>query len=156
MTDTPDPLSTLDELAADARAERQTALHALHVLEYALDAPTPRRHRTWLHRLTVAVDALHVALRAQLPQADGPIRLLDELALTHPSCIPRIEHLQQELLDLTITVASLRELLEPDPAIDIDPAEIRDRLGKVNQRFREHQASEATLVHEVTGLRIVG
>lgn len=72
--------SALDVLAADVREERRIALHALHVLEYTLTAPAPRRHRTWLHRVTVAVDALHTALRAQLHADDQPMCLLDEIA----------------------------------------------------------------------------
>lgn len=137
-------------LAADVRAERQTAVRALQVLEYALTTPAPRRHRTWLHRVTVAVDALHTALHAQLPKADGPIRLLDEIALSDPSYISRIQHLRQELLALTIAVASLRERIEPDPTIEIDPADIRDRLGALATQFRQHQAREADLVYEAT------
>ena len=126
-------------------------MHALHVVEFALVAPAPRRHRTWLHRVTVAVDALHAALRAQLPAADGPMRLLDEIALSHPDYLARIEQVQQDLLDLTIAVAFLREQIEPDPTIAIDPADIRGRLGVVAARFREHQAREADLVYEATG-----
>ena len=156
MSEAPAPRGTLDVLAADVRAERQTALHALHILEYALTAPAPRRHRTWLHRVTVAVDALHNALHAQLPKAGEPIRLLDEIALSHPSYIPRIERLQQELLDLTITVASLREQIEPDPTIETDPTAIRDRLGAVATRFRQHQSREADLVYGATGRELDG
>ena len=128
MAEPPASRVAVDALAADIRAERQAALRALHVLEYALAAPAPRRHRTWLHRVTVAIDALHTALQVQLPQADNPIGLLDEIALAHPSCIPRIQRLQQELLDFTIALASLREQVEPHPLIEIDPADIRDRL----------------------------
>ena len=153
MSEAPVSRGTLD-LLADVRAERQTALHALHVLEYALAAPAPRRHRTWLHRVTVAIEALHTALRQQLHAADGPIRLLDEIALSQPSYLPRVQHLRQELLDLTIAVASLREQIEPDPTIAIDPAAIRDRLGTVATRFREHQAREADLVYEATGREV--
>jgi hypothetical protein len=154
MSGSPAPLGTLDTLAADVRAERQTALHALHVLEYALTAPAPRRHRTWLHRVTVAVDALHTALNVQLLKAGDPVRLLDEIALAHPGYLPRIQHLQQELLDLTIAVASLREQIEPDPTIEIDPTDIRDRLGALTTRFRQHQAREADLVYEAIGRQL--
>ena len=77
--------------------------------------------------------------------------MLDELALSHPSYLPRIQRLQQELLDLTIAVASLREHIEPDPTIAIDPADIRHRLGVVATHFRQHQAQEADLVYEATG-----
>src|SRR4029079_15357635 len=151
MSEAPVSRGTLD-LLADVRRERQTALRALHVLEYALAAPAPRRHRTWLHRVTVAIDALHAALLVQIPKADGPIRLLDEIALCHPSYLPRVEQLQQDLMDITIAVASLRERIEPDPTTEIDPPDIRERLAAVTNRFRQHQAREVDLVYEATGL----
>ena len=143
-----------DVLAADLRAERLAALRALHVVEYALAAPAPRRQRTWLHRVTVAIDALHAALVAQTPQGDGSIRLLDEIALCEPGYLPEVQQLQQELLNLTIAVASLREQVEPDPTIAINPTDIRGRLSEVTRRFRVHQAREADLVYEATGLEI--
>lgn len=152
--ESPAPRGAVGALAADVCAQRQAALRALHVLEYALAAPAPRRHRTWLHRVTVAIDALHTALHAQLPNAEGPIGLLDEIALAHPSCIPRIHRLQQELLDLTIALASLREQVEPDPMIKIEPADIRDQLGALTTRFRQHQAREADLVYEAIGRQL--
>jgi hypothetical protein len=151
MSESPALPNDLDVLAREVRAERQAALHALHVLEYALVAPAPFRHRTWLHRVTMALDALHAALHVQLPGIDGPLRLLDEIALSHPALIHRIQGLRQELLDLTIAVASLQEQLEADPTVEIDPADIRQRLGTVATRFREHQAREADLVYEASG-----
>ncbi|HEX6657864.1 MAG TPA: hypothetical protein VF065_07270, partial [Ilumatobacter sp.] len=143
-----------DLLAADLRAQRLGALRALHVVEYALAAPAPRRQRTWLHRVTVAIDALHAALFAQVPTVDNSIRLLDEIALCEPRYLPQIQQLHQELLNLTIAVASLREQVEPDPTIEINPADIRDRLSVVTRQFREHQAREADLVYEATGLEL--
>lgn len=152
--ESPGARNEVEALAADARAQRRAALHALHVLEYALAAPAPRRLRTWRHRVTVAIDALHTALHAQLPNADDPISLLDEIALAHPSCVPSIHRLQQELLDLTIALASLREQIEPDPMLHIDPTVIRDQLGALTTRFRHHQAREADLVYEAIGRQI--
>jgi len=151
MSESPAPSNILDPLVADVAAQRETALHALHVLEYALAAPAPRRHRTWLHRVTTAIDALHDALHAQLPQTTGPIRLLDEIALCHPDYLPQVQQLQQQLLELTIAVASLREQIEPDPTIEINPTNIRDRLSTVTKQFREHQARQADLVYETIG-----
>jgi hypothetical protein len=150
-------LAHRDELArltADITAKRQTALHAIHVLEYALNAPAPRRHRTWLHRVTVAIDALHNALQVQLPKDGDPIGLLDEIALSHPTYIPRIQRLQNELLDLTIAAASIREQIEPDPTIDVNPPEIRDRLAALTKQFREHQAREADIIYEAVGRQV--
>lgn len=147
-------MSAFGALAADVRAERRIALHALHVLEDALTAPAPRRHRTWLHRVTIAVDALHTALQTQLHAGDHPIRLLDEIALANPSYLPPIQRLRQELLDLTIAVASLREQIEPDPVLEINPDDIRFRLATLTRQFRQHQAREADLVYEATGLEL--
>ena len=100
------------------------------------------------------MDALHTALRAQVHAVDEPLHLLDEIALSHPSYVSQIQSLRQELLDLTIATASLREQIEPDPVIEINPADIRDRLGTLTQQFRRHQAREADLVYEATGLEL--
>jgi hypothetical protein len=142
----------VDVLAGDARNERAIALRALQVVEYALAAPAPRRHRTWLHRVSVAVEALDAAIRAQLPRAEQPVRLLDEIALTHPGHLPRIQALQQALHDLSIATASIRELIEAD--VDLDPGTIRDRLSTLSRQFRAHEASEADLVYEAIGLEL--
>ncbi len=117
-------------------------------------APPPRRHRTWVHRVRVAVDALHVALQAQVPRPDDPLRLLDEIALAHPAFIERVKRLQQDLRDLTIAVASLREHLEDDSAVVIDPADVSERLGALTTQFHRHQEGEATLVYETMGRNI--
>jgi len=151
MSDPPTPHSPFDALSSRGSEERLAALHALHVLEYALAAPAPRRHRTWLHRVNVAVDALHAALQAQLPKSEGPIRLLDEIALSYPDYIPRIQGLEQELRDLTVAVASVQEQIEPDLTREIDPTEVRNRLATLTKRFRDHQAKEADLVYETIG-----
>ena len=145
----------LIDIASGVRSERRIALQALHVLEYALSAPSPRRHRTWLHRVTTAVDALNRALNAQLhSHDDDSVTLLAELALSEPGYALRVQRLRQELLDLTVAVASLREQIEPDPAIDVDPSDIRDRLATITRRFRQHQAREADLVYEATGIEL--
>jgi hypothetical protein len=146
------PGDTLDLLAADLRRQRRAALRALNVLEYALAAPAPRRQRTWLHRVTVAIDALHAALVAQIPAAGDSLQLLDRIALFDPAYLPRVQQLQQELLSLTVAVASLHERVEPEPTIEIDPTDVRDRLSLVTKLFREHQAREADLVYEAIGL----
>ena len=142
------------DAAAALRSQRAVALHALQVLEYALTAPAPRRHRTWLHRVTTTLEALRSALDIQLHAHQDSIDLLAELALSEPDYARPIERLRQELLDLTIAVASLREQIEPDPAINIDPDEIRARLAKVANQFRQHQAVEADLVFQATGIEL--
>ena len=143
----------LSDLASAVRSARRNSLHAMHVLEYALCAPAPRRHRTWIHRVTAAVDGVRAALDAQLhAQEDGSVDLLAELALSQPDYAVRVQRLRQELLDLKVAAASLREQIEPDPALSIDPADIRDRLASIARRLRQHQAREADLVYEATSI----
>jgi hypothetical protein len=156
MSDRPWPTTstTFNSRAADVREERRIALHALHVLEYALSAPAPRRHRTWLHRVATAIDALHAALQTQLHTDGLPMGLLDEIALSNPSYLAPIQRLRQDVFDLTIAVASLREQIELDPAIENDPDDVRNRLAALTQQFRQHQAREADLVYDATGLDI--
>jgi hypothetical protein len=96
-------------------AQRRALLHALHVLEYALDAPAPRRQRTWLHRVQSAVDALGRALDREL--RDGNVR--------------------DEQRDLAIALAAVRERIEPDAEFGLDPDDIRARLAVITDRLRQ-------------------
>ena len=99
--------------------------------KYALTVPAPRRHRTWLHRVSTALDALRSALDTQLHAHQDSIDLLAELASSEPDHAIPIERLRQELLDLSIAVASLREQIEPEPVITVDPGGIRDQRARI-------------------------
>ena len=68
-----------------SRSDRDASLRALHVLEDALSAPAPRRQRTWLHRVTYAVDALATALEEQTSADKDTLDLLAEIALCQPA-----------------------------------------------------------------------
>jgi hypothetical protein len=139
------------ELSRDAR---QASLHALHVLEYALAAPAPRRERTWLHRVVVALEALATALDAQIHAEDDSLGLLSEIALCEPNYATQICRLRPEPADLAIAVASLREQIEPSPELPIDTADVRDRLATLARRYRQHRARESDLVYEALGLEL--
>jgi hemerythrin-like domain-containing protein len=140
--------------AADtARAERAAAMHALHVLEYALAAPAPRRHRTWLHRVIDAVEALSIALETHHDN-ERSLDLLEEVALCHPHHAAQVQRLRREHLDLRIATAALREQIEPDPEIPIDPNDVRNRLAALAERYRQHRAREADLLYTATGIEI--
>jgi hypothetical protein len=105
-----------------------------------------------VHRVCTAVDALGRALEEQLHSADQSIDLLSEVALCQPAYALRAQGLRQELTDLTIALASLREKIEPDPEFGVDPNDIRDRLATITRRFRQHSAREADLIYEATGI----
>ena len=144
----------VDRAAELARDARQASLHALHVLEYALSAPVPRRERTWLHRVTIALEALAVALDRQIHAEDVSLGLLSEIALCEPQYATQIQRLRQEQIDLAIAVASLREQIEPNPELPIDTADVRDRLASLARRYRQHRARESDLIYEAVGLEL--
>jgi len=157
MTDLPAPRpddDRVDRAAELSREARQASLHALHVLEYALSAPAPRRERTWLHRVTVALDALAAALDKQMRAEDESLGLLSEIALCEPKFTAQIHRLRQEQADLAIAVASLREQIEPTPELRIDTADVRDRLATVARRYRQHRARESDLIYEAIGIEL--
>jgi len=151
--ETPDD-DRVDRAAELARDAREASLRALHVLEYALSAPAPRRERTWLHRVTVALDALAAALDRQIRADDQSLGLLSEIALCEPQYATQIHRLLQEQVDLAIAVASLREQIEPHPELPIDTADVRDRLATVARRYRQHRARESDLIYEAVGLEL--
>lgn len=155
MTDEPASTQRQDMTAGSAsiaRAHRRTSLRALHLLEYALAAPAPRRQRTWVHRVTNALDALARALGEQTQADEQSIGLLAEIALSHPRYALQVRQLRQELLDVAIAVASVREQIEPDPERGIDAADIRDKLASVTRRIRGYHAREADLVFDAIGI----
>ncbi len=133
----------------DSRRNRLVSLRALHVLEYALAAPAPRRQRTWLHRVTAAIDALSAALDQR---TDISSDLLSQIVSLDGRRSREVARLRQERTDLRIAIASLRERIEPDPAISIDPADIRDRLATVTRRYRQYHALEADLVYDLANI----
>jgi hypothetical protein len=157
MTELPAPRpddDRVDRAAELSREARQASLHALQVLEYALSAPAPRRERTWLHRVTVALDALATALDKQMHAEDESLSLLSEIALCEPKYTTQIHRLRQEQADLAIAVASLREQIEPNPELHIDTADVRDRLAAVARRYRQHRARESDLIYEAVGIEL--
>jgi len=150
----PDRDHRVEQASQQSRETRDASLHALHVLEFALAAPAPRRERTWLHRVTTALDALAVALGRQIHAEDESLGLLSEIALCEPRYAAQIARLRQEQLDLSIAVASLREQIEPHPELPIDTADVRDRLASITRRYRQHRARESDLVYEALGFEL--
>ena len=105
-----------------------------------------------MHRVQGALDALRRALDAQLHNDDQTI--LASVAAHEPRYAARVQRLEQELRDLAIAMAAVREQIEPDPEFEINPEDIRHRLGDLTQRLRRQRAREADLVYEATGINL--
>lgn len=139
---------------ATTRRGHDASLHALQVVEYALSAPAPRRERTWLHRLAIAIDALARAIDQQIADNDNSIGLLAEIALSEPNYLDDVTKLRNEQRTLRIAIASLRDQLDEHPELPIDTVTIRSRFTELAHSYREHHTHEAELIHAVLGIDI--
>ncbi|MEA3216831.1 MAG: hypothetical protein QOJ19_2987 [Acidimicrobiia bacterium] len=142
----------LDPAVMVSRAGRIDTMGALHALEDALAAPTPRRERTWLHRVLAALDVLGAMLDAQAAGDDETNSLLNEIRRDDPRFGPRVHRLRAEQADLRMAVTSLRDQLAPDAAAPVDTADIRDRLASIARRLRAQRARESDLVYEAVNI----
>ncbi len=155
-TPSPPPAHPQGSEGADAatRHGRSLSLHALQVVEYALSAPAPRRERTWLHRLKIAVDALADAVDREILDDENSIGLLAEIALSEPEHLDAVLHLRSDQRALRVAISSIRELLEDRAEFAIDTTDIRDRLAKLALQYRRHQTREAELIHAALNIDI--
>ena len=136
------------------RSGHDASRHALHLVEYALSAPAPRRERTWRHRLQVAVDALADAIDSQIRNNDDSIGLLAEIALSEPTYIDAVLDIRNEQRTLRIEIASLREQLDDRPELPIDTNNLRNRFAELARQYRQHQTREAELIHTALNIDI--
>jgi hypothetical protein len=144
------------QAAQDSRADRNASLDALHTVEAALAAPAPGRDEHWLADVVNAIDALLDALNSQAAGDSETTSLLSEIANDQPRFVPRVERLRHEHGDLRASLQSLREQITPAAGVDIDAADIRDRLASIARRLRQHRAREADLIYEAINLNLGG
>ena len=143
-----------DRADTTTRSGHDASLHALQIVEYALSAPAPRRERTWLHRLTIAVNALANAIDQQIADNGNSIGLLAELALSEPELIDAVVDLRNEQRALRVAIASLREQLDEHPELPIDTTNIRQRFTELAHQYRHHHTREVELIHAALGIDI--
>jgi hypothetical protein len=129
-------------------------MEALHRLEDALDAPTPRRERTWLHRVLAALDGLAAMLDAEAASDEDTNSLLTAIRRHASGLASQVDGLRAEQADLRIAVTSLRDQLAPNAAVPVDTADIRDRLAGVARRLRAQRSRESDLVYEAVDIKL--
>lgn len=150
-SDAPHPLQP----AADtSRANRDTSLDTLRSLEDALAAPTPGREDRWLALVVRSLDHLIAALGTQAGADAENASILSEIAVDEPRLRPRVERLRQEHEDLRAAANSIRQQIAPASGLDVDTADIRDRLASIARRVRQHRAREADLIYEAVNINL--
>lgn len=148
------PPHRLHPAAEASRHDRDTSRDALHTLEDALSEPAPGREAGWLARVNDALETLAQALDAQAGRDSESASILSEIATDEPRLSARVQRLRHEHQDLRDSVRSLQAQLSPQPAGDVDVADIRDRLAAVARRLRQHRAREADLIYEATSVNL--
>ena len=154
-TDPPEgDILRLDQANSATRTGHDRSRRALHVVEYALSAPAPRRERTWVHRLSAAVDRLAESIDRQIADDDNCIGLLAEIALTEPDRMQDVVELRDEQRALRVAIASVREQLDEHPEIPLDIEAVRRSFTELANRYRRHHTLEVELIHTALGIDI--
>lgn len=147
----PHRLSSVAELS---RIDRNSSRDALQALEDALSEPAPGREDRWLTTVIEALEVLDSALGTQSDRDSEASSLMSEIAADEPRLGPRVDRLRSEHADLRDSVKSLLGQIAPHPGMDIDIADIRDRLSSVARRLRQHRAREADLIYEAININL--
>ena len=117
-------------------------------------APAPRRERTWLHRVTIAVDAIADAATARSPATTTRSGSSPRLHSANPKHAGPVIDLRNEQQALRVAIASLREQLDDHPELPIDTSGIRERFNELAHRYRRHPTRETELIHTALGIDI--
>lgn len=144
----------LQDAAQLTWSDRNASLDALHALEDALAEPTAGREQQWLAEVPATLDGLAGALDAQASGDAESASLLSEIAADEPRLYPRIERLRREYADVQQSIMSLRDQLSPNDNVDVDTADVRDRLASVARRLRAQRAREADLIYEAVNINL--
>jgi hypothetical protein len=130
------------------QVDRDRTLSAMHRLEAALAEAAPRREGPWLDAVLGALGDLEAVTAEELANAERPDSLLSDLSRSQPRMRNRVRALRLQYKKLRDTISSLREELEGGGALDVDFADVRQRLGWVLTALRHQRARESDLIYE--------
>ena len=134
----------------DRRADQDRTLEAMHALEAALAEAAPGRREAWVASVLHSLAVLDGATNEEAENARRPDSLLSDLAHNQPRLRNRARALRLEYTKVRDTIVSLRHELEehPDADVDVDYADVRQRLGWVLTALRHQRARESDLIYE--------
>jgi hypothetical protein len=130
------------------QADQDRTLNAIHELEAALAEAAPGREEPWRDAVLGALSVLEDATSEEAENSQRPDSLLSDLARNQPKLRNRARALRLQYAKVRDTIASLRRELEGHEDIDVDYADVRQRLGWVLTALRHQRARESDLIYE--------
>ena len=130
------------------RADQDRTLEAMHRLEAALAQAAPGREEPWRHEVLEALSVLEAATAEEADNARRPDSLLSDLSHNQPRLRNRARALRLQYGKVRDTIASLRQEIEEREDVDVDYADLRQRLGWVLTSLRHQRARESDLIYE--------
>jgi len=134
--------------ALDVRqTDQDRTLAAVHQLEAALASAAPGREQPWGDEVLGALAILDQATAEEDRNAAEPESLLSDIARTQPRLRSRVRGLRAQYRQLRDAIQALRREL-PDTDVDLDVADLRQRLGWLLGALRHQRARESDLIYE--------
>jgi hypothetical protein len=132
----------------DARQAAQgRTLDAVHRLEAELASAAAGREGAWLDSVRGALAVLERVTLEEQRDAALPESLLSDIARTQPRLRNRVRGLRVQYRQLCDTIATLRAELA-DTGIDVDFADVRQRLAWLLGALRHLRGRESDLIYE--------
>lgn len=130
------------------QADQDRTLGAIHKLEAALAEAAPGREGSWRDAVLDALSVLEAATAEEIENAQRPDGLLSDLAHNQPRLRNRARALRLQYVKVRDTIVALRQEVQVDENIEIDYADVRQRLGWVLTALRHQRARESDLIYE--------
>ena len=130
------------------QADQDRTLGAVHMLEAALSEAAPGREEPWRDAVLDALAVLEEATAEEAENAQRADSLLSDLARNQPKLRNRTRALRLQYGKVRDTIASLRNEIGGHEVMEIDYADVRQRLGWVLTALRHQRARESDLIYE--------
>src|SRR5207247_482935 len=123
-------------------------LGAMHRLEAALESASPGRESSWRDEVLAALAVVDESTTEESENAWRPDSLLSDIARTQPRLRNRVRAVRIQSQILRDRIASLRKEIGEAGEIELDAADLRQRLGSILAGFRHQRARESDLIYE--------
>jgi hypothetical protein len=131
------------------RDDQDRTLEAINQLEAALATASFGRQAPWHAAVIAALETLDVVMADEQRNADEHESLLSDIARTQPRLRHRVGGVRAQYRQLRERIGSLRtELSIDDDDVDVDVADIRDRLAWLLTALRHQRARASDLIYE--------
>jgi hypothetical protein len=133
---------------AERRADQDRTLESLHELEAALAAGAPGREARWQRDVGDAIEVLDAATAEEERNANQPASLLSDIARTQPRLRNRVRGVRVQYAQLRQRIAALRSEVAVTDDADLDPLDLRQRVGDVIRALHLLRGRESDLIYE--------